>query len=133
MGDDRAMHEQNMAIVKSLVSVAWADGDFADAERQMIDGLLAGFDASEDEANEIRAYAAEKRTLEDIPLSDLSADDRRILLQHAVLLSFVDGAQADSEKAMIDALRARLRIPEAESTAIVQASEERAKRLLSLL
>ena len=27
------MHAQNMAIVKSLVSVAWADENFADAER----------------------------------------------------------------------------------------------------
>src|SRR5262249_9776083 len=87
-GLHRTMHEQNMAIVKSLVSVAWADGVFAEAEREMIDALVAAFEATEDEAKEIHAYAAEKKTLDDIPMTDLSTDDRRILLQHAVLLTF---------------------------------------------
>jgi Tellurite resistance protein TerB len=78
------MHEQNMAIVKSLVSVAWADGVFADAEKDMVEALIAAFEATDAEAAQIRAYAAEKKTLDDIPLTDLSADDRRVLVQHAV-------------------------------------------------
>jgi tellurite resistance protein len=127
------MHEQNMAIVKSLVSVAWADGVFADEEREMIEALISAFEANEDEAKEIRAYAAEKRTLEDIPLSDLSADDRRVLLQHAVLLSFVDGAQAETEKKLITDLCEKLRIPSDESQSLVGAAEARAKRFMNLL
>src|SRR6185295_2019710 len=105
------MHEQNMAIVKSLVSVAWADGVFADEERDMVEALIASFEATDDEAKEIRAYAAHKRTIEDIPLTELSADDRRVLLQHAVLLSYVAGVQAESEKSYINALCGKLKIP----------------------
>ena len=92
------MHEQNMAIVKSLVSVAWADGNFAAEEKEMVEALISAFDASEDEAKEIRSYAEQKRTIDDVPVTDLSTDDRRILLQHAVLLSYVDGEQHAAEK-----------------------------------
>ena len=127
------MHEQNMAIVKSLVSVAWADGVFADEERDMVEALIAAFEATDAEAAQIRAYAAEKKTLDDIPLTDLSADDRRVLVQHAVLLTYVDGAQAESEKRFVVELCKKLHIPDDEAHAIVQSAEARAKRFLDLL
>ncbi|APR87160.1 putative membrane protein [Minicystis rosea] len=122
-----------MAILKSLVSVAWADGVFADEEKDMVEALIAAFEANEAEAKEIRAYAAEKRTIDDIPLSELSGDDRRVLVQHAVLLTFVDGAQAEAEKQFIDALCEKLRIPSDESKGLVEHAEARAKRFLNLL
>lgn len=127
------MHEQNMAIVKSLVSVAWADGNFADEEREMVEALISAFDATEDEAKEIRKYAEEKRTIEDVPVTDLSTDDRRILLQHAVLLSYVDGEQHTAEKDFVGALCQKLRIPDEEAKSLIDASEARAKRFLDLL
>lgn len=126
------MHEQNMAIVKSLVSVAWADGVFADEEKEMVEALIAAFEANEDEAKQIRAYAAEKKTLDDIPLTELSGDDRRVLVQHAVLLTYVDGEQHESERAFIGALCEKLRIPADEAKALVDAAEARAKRFLDL-
>ncbi len=126
------MHEQDLAIVKSLVSVAWADGVFADEEREMVDALISAFDADDDQAAEIRAYAAEKKTLDDVPLTDLSTDDRRILVQHAVLLTFVDGVQDPTEKEFIGALCQKLRIPDDEARTLVQTAEERARRFLSL-
>lgn len=127
------MHEQNMAIVKGLVSVAWADGHFADEEREVVEALIAAFDATEEEAAEIRAYSAEKKTLDDIPLTDLSADDRRVLLQHAVLLAHIDGDQAQSERQHIQELCRRLRIPDDEAKEIIGNAEVRAKRFLNML
>jgi len=127
------MHEQNMAIVKSLVSVAWADGVFADAEKDMVEALIAAFEADEAEAREIRAYATVKRTIDDVPVTELSTDDRRVLVQHAVLLTYVDGTQDPSEKAFIDQLCKRLRIPDDEAKALVDSAEARAKRFLNLL
>ncbi|MFT3769316.1 MAG: hypothetical protein QM820_28080 [Minicystis sp.] len=127
------MHEQNMAIVKSLVSVAWADGVFAEEEKEMVDALIAAFEANEEEARAIRAYAETKRTIDDIPLSDLSADDRRVLVQHAVLLTYVDGSQHETEKQFIEVLCDKLRIPGDEAKALVEQAETRAKRFLNLL
>ena len=127
------MHEQNMAIVKSLVSVAWADGVFATEEKEMVEALIAAFEATDEEAKQIRAYAAEKRTLDDIPVTELSTDDRRVLLQHAVLLTYVDGVQAESEKDFVEALCQKLRIPDDEARTLVDAAATRARRFLDLL
>jgi tellurite resistance protein len=127
------MHEQDRAIVQSLVSVAWADGSFEDKEQEMLEGLLQAFGASDDEAAELREYAKVKRTLGDIPLNELSADDRRALLQHAVLLTWVDGEQHELEVKFLEDLRAKLNVPEAEAKPLFAEAAERAKRLLGLL
>lgn len=127
------MYEQDIAIIKGLVAVAWADGDFANSEKQALDGLLAAFGASDEEALVLRNYAETPRTLKDIPIGDLSMDDRRMLLSHAVLLSWVDGHQADNEKHILEQLASLLQVPEDEYKAIAQASTERAKRYLKLL
>jgi uncharacterized tellurite resistance protein B-like protein len=127
------MHQQNMAIVKSLVSVAWADGEFHEKEREMVEALISAFEASEEEAKAIRTYADEKRTLDDVPVAELSADDRRVLVQHAVLLTFVDREQHETERALLSALCRKLEIPDAEAEELRQAAEARAKRFLNLL
>ena len=128
-----ALHEQNIAILKGLVAVAWADGVFAEAEKQALDGLLAAFGAEPKEADDIHDYAKEPKKLEDIPLRDLSADDRRMLMSHAVLLSYVDGEQDEKEKKFLEALAKHLRIPQDEADAISSASAARAKKYLKLL
>ena len=92
------MHEQDKAILKSLVSVAWADGRVTSEETDIIEAILQAFEATPEDTAEMRAYAKTKRTLADIPLTDLSADDRRLLVQHAVLLTFIDGAQSPEER-----------------------------------
>jgi len=127
------MHIQNLAILKGLVSVAWADGRMAGEEKEVLEALLQAFEATPSEAHELRMFAREPKQLTDVPLHDLSADARRLLLQHAVLLSFVDGEQAQTEKQLIDELCEVLRIPSIESRGLVAAAEERAKSLLNLL
>lgn len=127
------MNDNNRAILKSLVSVAWADGDFAEREREMVEALLAAFEATEEQVKEIREYAETPRTLDDIPLEDLDADDCRVLLQHAVLLTFVDGAQHEDEEKLIRDLAQKIGFPEAEANEMLLRAEARAKRFLNLL
>jgi tellurite resistance protein len=127
------MHEQDRAILKSLVSVAWADGRVSREETELIEALLESFEASPEEAAEIRAYAKEPRSLADIPVSELSSDDRRILLQHAVLVTYIDGKQSPEEKALLAELCDKLRIPADEAKGLLGAAEGRAKRFMDLL
>jgi tellurite resistance protein len=127
------MHEQDQAIVKALVSVAWADGVFAEREREMLDALLDAYGALPAERAALYAYAAQRRTLDDIEPQDLSADDRRVLLQHAVLLSFADGDLSTEEAEVLAALAAKLRIPDAEAKTLIDAGTARAKASLHLL
>jgi uncharacterized tellurite resistance protein B-like protein len=127
------MHEQDLAIVKALVPVAWADGVFADTERQMLDALLDAYRATDKEREILHEYAEQKRTLDDIDLQDLSADDRRVLLQHAVLLTFADGDQSAGEVDMLHGLARKLRIPDEEASALMAAGTDRAKKYLHLI
>ncbi len=127
------MHEDNKAILKALVPVAWADGKFAEQEKEVLDALLEAFGASAEEAEEIRDYASTLRTVDDIPITDLSYDDRRILLQHAVFLSHADGDPSPPEQELIAQMIAKLRIPPQEAAALREAAEGRAKRYVDTL
>jgi tellurite resistance protein len=127
------MHEEDLAIVKALVPMAWADGVFADKEKEALNALLDVVGATDEEKAALHAYAEERRTLDDINLQDLSADDRRAVLQHAVLLSYVDGHQGPEEKKLLDELVAKLKIPLEEATPMIAAASERAKKHLALL
>ncbi len=127
------MHEQNLAIVKGLVCVAWADGKIASEEAELIETLLQVFQATPSEAHEIRLFAKQARTLEDVPLTDLAAEDRRVLLHYAVLITFVDREQTAGEKEFLNRLAARLRLPAEESERIICAAEAQAQSLVHLL
>jgi len=127
------MQEEEFAIVRALVPVAWADGEFAEKEKEMLEALLDAYGAQEHQKQQLRDYAKEKRTLEDINLQDLSAADRRVLLQCAVLLTLADGHQHASESQMIGELAKKLRIPEDEANQVIGEAEVRAKKNLALL
>jgi tellurite resistance protein len=127
------MQEETFALIQALVPIAWADGDFAAKEKEMLDALLDAYEATPEEKNKLQEYAKEKRTLEDINLQDLSAASRRVLLQHAVLLSFADGEQHATESKLIDELATKLRIPDDEAKAVITEAVARAKKNLSLL
>lgn len=127
------MEEHQEAMVKSLVAVAWADGRMDSEETEVIEALLGAFEIAGDDADAIREFAKEPKKLEDVPISDLSASDRRLLLQHAVILTYIDGEQSETEVQVLDELVERLRIPAAEAKILLEASEARAKRLLDLL
>jgi uncharacterized tellurite resistance protein B-like protein len=127
------MHDQDLAIVKALVPVAWADGVFADRERQMLDALLDAYKATDGEKKLVHEYAEQRRTLEDIELQELSADDRRVLFQHAVLLTFADGDQSPDEVELLKALSKRLRLPDGDAEALMEVGAWRAKKHLHLI
>jgi uncharacterized tellurite resistance protein B-like protein len=127
------MQEETYALIQALVPVAWADGDFADKEKEMLDALLDAYGATPEEKKRLQEYAKEKRTLDDINLQDLSAGDRRVCLQHAVLLSFADGEQHPAESKLIADLATKLKIPADEAKAVITEAEVRAKKNLNLL
>jgi len=127
------MQEHQEAMLKSLVAVAWADGRMEGEEHEVIEALLSAFEVQGEDADKIREFAKEPRTLADVPLTDLSAEDRRALLQHALILTFIDGTQSEQEKQILQELVVKLRVPSEEATELLAAAEIRARRLLELL
>jgi prepilin-type processing-associated H-X9-DG protein len=125
------MHEQDLAIVKGLVSVAWADGHVTNQESEVIEGLLLAYGATPSEKREIEVYARERRVIDDVPITELSYDDRRVLLQHAVLIAHADGSYGDEERRLVESLCEKLRIPDVEAKGIIEAAARRARDLLA--
>jgi tellurite resistance protein len=120
------------AMVKSLVAVAWADGRMDNEERDVLDALSSAFQLSAEDTKVMRAYAQTPRTMNDLPLAQLSDADRRQVLQHAVIITFVDGEQSDKERAIIHELTQKLGIGDAEAAEIIKGAEKRAQRLIAL-
>lgn len=91
-------------IVKSLIAVAWADGQMAASESAVVEGLLVGFDASEEEERELLDWAKTPRSLsKDVPVAALSEADQELLLSNAALLTAADGEVSVGEvKALIE-------------------------------
>ena len=119
-------------IVKSLVAVAWADGQVADGESSVIEGLLTGFDATEAEEKEILDYARTERTLEkDIPLAELSREDRELLLANAGLLTHADGEQSLEETQVLVELIELLGFSDEEAHEILAGADDGALQLSS--
>lgn len=119
-------------IVRSLVAVAWADGQLASGESSVIEGLLTGFDASEAEENEILEYARTPRTLEkDLPLDELTREDRELLLANAGLLTQADGDQSLEEVDVLVKLVEILGFSDEEAHEILAGADDGALQLSS--
>lgn len=127
------MQDYQEAMLKSLVAVAWADGRVDGEESEVIEALLDSFEIQGEDRETIREYAKTPRSLDDVPLTDLSASDRRALLQHAVILTYIDGQQTEKEKEVVGQLVEKLRIPTDEAATLLASADERARRLISLL
>ncbi len=107
-------------VVKVLVAVAWVDGEMQAPESGVIEGLLAGFDASPEEEAEILEFAKTPRTLRDADVSNLSAEDRDTLLRNAALLVCVDGVETEAERRLIAQLAQILEVNDGDAREIVR-------------
>jgi tellurite resistance protein len=125
-----AMTPGEKNIVKCLVAVAWADGKVAAPESGVIEGLLCGFDASEDEEKELLDYAKHKRTLSvDAPLKGLTPEERELLLANAALLTHADGDQSESEKELLSKLVSLLEFDAESAAQILESVQDGALNL----
>jgi len=117
-------------IVKSLIAVAWADGRIEESETSVVEGMLAGFDATEEEEAELVEYAKTPRTLDrDIPLSELNQEERELLLSNAALLTLADGKRSLEEARALSHLVKVLGLGAEESKRIISEAQDGALAL----
>lgn len=123
------MTPQDKRILRSLIAVAWADGKMAREEAGVLDGILKGFGASKDEDAEMREYAKRKRTLADVPVAELTDEDREILLGNAAVVSLADGTRSTEEDAVLAELTKLLGFSAADAKKIIDAAADGAIQL----
>ncbi len=126
------MEKHHEAMLKALVAVAWADGHFADEETEIVEAMISVFRIDPEGAELVRAYARTPRTIDDVPVADLSPQDRELLVRHAVILSYIDGEQDDAERAVIAEVVKKLEIPEDEAAKLILDADVEARALLAV-
>jgi len=125
-----AMTPGEKNIVKSLIAVAWADGRIEESETSVVEGMLAGFDATEAEEAELVEYAKTPRTLDrDIPLTELNQEERELLLSNAALLTLADGKRSLEEARALSHLVKVLGLGAEESRRIISEAQDGALQL----
>jgi tellurite resistance protein len=125
------MHNHQESMLKSLIAIAWADGRFDTEEEGLVEVLLDSLGAYGEDAEKWREYAKTPRTLEDVELTYLSESDRVLLLNHAVLLSYVDGEQSEDERTVLQELVSKLGLETEQASAILTSAADRSKKLLA--
>lgn len=124
-----AMTPAEMRVLKSLVAVMWADGKVEGSESSVLEGLIAGFGASDAEEAEVLGWAKTARSLDDVPLSELTQEDRELLLGNAALITVADGEQSSSEKEVLQRLVQLLGFSEAKAQEIIDSTRDGAIQL----
>jgi uncharacterized membrane protein YebE (DUF533 family) len=119
------MTPREKLIVQALIALAWADGSVAGPEASVVDGLLAGFDASDEEEAEIHAWAKTPRKLDDVNLGSLDADERDTLLANAALLVAADGEETAVERKLLEKLAKMLGLDANEARKAVMSTRGR--------
>jgi tellurite resistance protein len=124
------LNDAHKNVLKLLVALAWADGRVDEEEIEVVNALLDGYGANDEEAEEIRAWAKKPRSLDDVDVSDLTVSDTELALQHAVLLTYIDGEQSAKEVELLDAFCAKLGFSKEAAAPILEAADGWAKSLL---
>lgn len=123
------MTPAEMRVLKSLVAVIWADGKVEGAESSVLEGLIAGFGATDKEEAEVLEWAKVPRTLDDVPLNELTQEDRELLLGNAALITIADGEQSASEKEVLQRLIQLLEFPDVKAQEILDSTRDGAIQL----
>ncbi len=118
------------AILKLLVAMAWADGKVDEEEMEVVEALISAFEAGEDEAEGMRAWARSRRSLDEVDVTSLTVSDLELALQHAVLLTFIDGEQSSEEVALLDSVMAKLGMSREVAAPILESATKWARGLL---
>ncbi|HUT77744.1 MAG TPA: hypothetical protein VM285_08670 [Polyangia bacterium] len=121
---------QREAILKLLVAMAWADGKVDEEELEVVEALLSAFEAGAEEAEELRGWARTRRSLDEVDVTSLTVSDLELALQHAVLLTFIDGEQSPDEVALLDRVMDKLGMSREAAAPILESATKWARGLL---
>jgi len=113
--------------IQALIATAWADGRVGDDEREVIETLLDAYGVTGGDAEQVRAWARTRRTLDQIDFAGMAEVDKVLLLQQAVFVTYIDGVQTEQELALLHDLARRLGIERSRANELIAATTARAR------
>ena len=107
------MSEAKVAVLKTVLALAYADGTLSEPEQRLVDFLIESQGLSPEEQEAVRAQGDSQLDLES--LGQLVTDDRERAQAYevAALVSMMDGVGESTESAMLEKLGPALDIDEA--------------------
>ena len=127
------MENTRKKLLKLLVALAWADGRVRAEEMEVIEAMLDTFRVDAEAAAEVREFARTPRTLDDVEVDGITVDDAGLVLYQAVLLTFIDGEQTDTEIRLLEQFMEKIGLTREEAAPIMERATARAKNLLAVL
>ncbi len=104
------MQEKDIAVIKGLIQVMWADGELAEAEREMLGGILVNMGCSAEELQEIAGMLQEPPSVDTL-LKDLPDKESRCdVIKIVYAMALADDDYAESEDKFIRKLAEKLEI-----------------------
>jgi uncharacterized membrane protein YebE (DUF533 family) len=127
------LDETRTKLLKLLIALAWADGRVDEEEMEIVEAMLDSFNASVEEGNDLREWAKTPRSLDDIDVAGLTAEDADLVLYQAVLLTYIDDEQSEKETELLNNFVAKLGMPSDRAKDVLERATSRAKELLPVL
>lgn len=107
VGRETVVDAQNKEIIKSLVKMAWADGEVSGKEQELLAAILLKMGCSEEEVDGLGEAPEEDPRLDEV----LPDKESRLNIMRALMtMSFVDGILSFDEFAYINRLAEQLDI-----------------------
>lgn len=116
-------HEKRLAILDTLMALAWADGSYEEREQKLVGGILESMGAAPGTTTPPVDERTARRPLAEV----LDPDDREYLYQQACRLSLVDGVVSGRELQLISALRSGLELSPETAEALESSAWELSK------
>jgi uncharacterized membrane protein YebE (DUF533 family) len=101
-----------LSVIRVWAAVAWADGMLAESESEGLRRLIANAELTPEERSEAARVLDSKVAMPDAYLASLSEDARHGIYHAACKMAVVDHVLSDSERAILNRLRAKLEIPD---------------------
>ncbi len=106
------MADQRLAVMKTWVALAWADGVIADHEAEAIKKLVAEIGFNDEDKATVLSWLTEKVELEPESIADLNASVKEGIYRAAARLATVDLKVDESEREFLAHLRTALSLDE---------------------
>jgi uncharacterized tellurite resistance protein B-like protein len=98
------MTDQDLVLLKSMIALAWADGDFSSGEVSWIEPVLEGMGATPGEKAQLLGQPAVLPSSAELREALPSSDDRETFLKVMLNLSLADGSTTPDEMHLLSQL-----------------------------
>lgn len=112
------MQEAEMALVKSLVHVIWADGEVTEDERRLMGGVLTQLDLDEKSLNEVASMMHQPPDLNNLKESVKDPEARKEIMKVLLAMAMADGKVEVSELRFLNKMARQLEISDSDLEAL---------------